>query len=58
MLISKHRIQRNTLVVLQFHFVQVKYVYMYLYFVSIVGAVIGPVLYTVLFVCVGPKFAL
>ena len=50
MLISKHRIQRNTLthtlVVVQFHFV------------FIVGAVIEPVLYTVLFVCVGPKFTL
>ena len=36
---------------LQFHSVQVvQYVYMCLYFVSIVGAVIGPVLYTGLFV--------
>ena len=50
----------HTVIVLQFHFVQVQYVfeYMYMYFVSIVGAVIGPVLYTVLFVCVGPKFTL
>ena len=35
----------HTVIVLQFHFVQVQYVYMYMYFVSIVGAVIGPVLY-------------
>ena len=40
---------------LQFHFVQVQYVYMYMYFVSIVGAVIGPVLYTALFVLCGSQ---
>ena len=48
----------QTVIVLQFHSAQAKYVYMYMYFVSIVGAVIEPVLYTVLFVCVDPKFTL
>ena len=38
----------------QFHSVQVvQYVYLYLYFVSIVGAVIGPVLYRSYLCCVG-----
>ena len=37
--------QDATVIVIRFHSVQVQFVYMYLYSVSIVGAVIGPVLY-------------